>query len=80
VQDIGIPYSIIMVNVSYEMEVGVFLVAIFENEVYLCHISPCYDSIPEVCICLAFSLECGYRDSLSFAKVATMSGSRCGRN
>jgi len=45
---VGVPHSIILVNVSNEIEVGVIFGAIVEIEVYLCHIGCWHDFIPQV--------------------------------
>jgi len=46
--DIGIPHSIIFVNVSNEIEVRLIFGAIIKIEVYLCHIGCWHNSIPEI--------------------------------
>jgi len=56
--DVGIPHSIIFVNVGNDIEVTVIFRAIVEIEVYLCHIGCWHDSIAEVWVCLAFCLAC----------------------
>jgi len=46
--DLGVPHSIIFVNVSNEIDVGVIFGAVIEIKVYFCHIGRSHDSIPEV--------------------------------
>jgi len=78
--DIGVPHSIIFVNLSNEIEVRVIFGAVIKIEEYLCHIGCWHDSIAEVWVCLAFCLACWCIVSLAFAEVAPTSGSGCRRN
>ena len=36
--NVGIPHSMIVINLSSEIEVAVFFGTVFEIELYLCHI------------------------------------------